>query len=197
MNRTTLAAAVAAIVIALGGATSAQADNTYKVDRAEYAAVHLGDSLASVQKKFDAKGTSQLVTLEDGKTYQQRMWHATTTKNGVVVLNFSKANGVWRAADKYAEWATSPWQPANKMTKTEFRTITRGMTLTRVRGIADTSGRITHEWTDSHERGMRVDWPVPNAKEGVAQVFFKWKEGAFRVTGKAANWIGAGGATDY
>ncbi|WP_062517892.1 hypothetical protein [Demequina gelatinilytica] len=181
-------AAIAGVVIALTGATAANADDTPKVDRYEFAHISLGQTFDKTIARFDSKGTQVETYKEGGYAHQIRAWQVTTSELGFVYLDLVKVNGVWRVNGKLAAWLDGPKQTTDKMTKAEYRSFAKGATIAEVRAIAGTAGRTQIELRDSETKTLTVEWPVPGSEYGYTSVDFTWKDGAFRVASKTAVW---------
>ncbi|WP_062384797.1 hypothetical protein [Demequina iriomotensis] len=188
MKLRVITAAFAGVAIALTGATAASADDSPQVDRKEFAATKLGETIAVVKERFDSRGTQLDLDSYDGARHQVRSWTATTSADGIVMLDFVKKDGVWVVDGKLAMWMDGPEQTRNKMTHGEFRQVKKGLTLAEVRAIADTKGTTQFELRDTEDRMLTIDWPVPDSVDGVASVDFEWKKGAYRVVSKFVYW---------
>ncbi len=186
-----ITAAVLGLALALGGTATASADDTRKVDRGEYAAVHVGDTLAEVAKVFGARGSEDFKYVDGGVGAQMRTWDVTESDDGFVTLVFERKAGYWVVTDKMALWHLTPKQTADTMTKREYRSVTKGMTLAQVRKIAGTSGTLCMETGGRVLGRMKaVAWPVYPSSEGGAIMMFEWSKGAYRLTSKEVDWDG-------
>ncbi|WP_062294302.1 hypothetical protein [Demequina phytophila] len=189
MRLKVIVATAVGVALALSGATAATADDTGKVDRAEFDAIELGDTLASARAVFDSKGVHENSYYAGGIEYRTMRWVPTTSPYGVVNLDVRRFDGVWRVVIKSAIWLDGPLDSeADKVTKAEYRQIAKGMRLARVREIAGTAGHITEESYSQWGRTILVEWPIRNDGGGTVGVRFERRNGAYVVTEKYAFW---------
>ncbi|WP_062517449.1 hypothetical protein [Demequina gelatinilytica] len=193
-----VAAAALAAVLAAGVAGPASANSDPTVDRAEYEAVQIDDTLSSVQALFDGPGrrTDEFVDIVDvkaGVEKQSRTWRVagTTRSEPAVDVVFAHTRGAWRVVAKFALWRMGPRASADDLTRAEYRLITKGMTLAAMHDV--TGGSET--WTDSAKvRGKAASrtymWRAPAAASGFVVVELKWRDGAYRVDHKT-DWNGS------
>jgi hypothetical protein len=70
------------------------------------------------------------------------------------------------------------------VTRTEFRNVSRGMTLARVVRIFDSRGRTTFQMSGYKQK----EWNTCTSRYGFVFVDFERRNGAFRVDSKTAYW---------
>ncbi|WP_062464853.1 hypothetical protein [Demequina soli] len=154
----TVAAAVAGLAMMAAAAVPAAANSTPTVDRAEYAAVHLGDSFAKVKRVFDASGT--IVSSAGGS--QVRQFKAATNAKGYVRVTLKRSGGVYKVTAKQAVWLDAKYN-AGHISRAEayWRGLVEGSTtLAQARAKVGSAGTVKVLGMENGIPGIMVTWPA-------------------------------------
>jgi hypothetical protein len=168
--------ALTSVALVAGASGAAQANNSPTVDRAEYAAIHAGQSLAKVRDITDAKGTK----LGGGA----RQWKVSTSRHGLVIVGFDQG----RVEFKSSYWGSRANYKTGRITKREYRKIRVGQSLAKVRDITNAKGRVITHSTNGEsgrpEQTLRFGTPT---RVGSVFVNFEKRGGVWRLTGKISD----------
>ncbi|WP_062517940.1 hypothetical protein [Demequina gelatinilytica] len=183
-------AAVVGVALAVGTGPVALADSSPSIDRNEYAQIKRGMTLKQVKDIADSWGTVTSEFSTSLNRYQFREWAVTTSTSPVASadIDFVRKNGAWIVDEKSVWWTFDPKQTADKVTKSEFRSVSRNMPYWKVKRVFGTWGTKSYERSSEYGRTLSVLWPVPGSIWGDVEVDFEWRNGRWELEGKSAYW---------
>jgi hypothetical protein len=190
-------------VVAIGAPAAVAAKPTPYVTKAEFNQVRKGMPMWKVHRIFDVNGKqiyydpgnpARKVPPTQGRDYVRKQ--SADARNGAVSVSYKKVNGTWKVTGKYTfwwkDWANSAGAPATGgyVTKAEYKSVRKGMTLKQVHRTLGTAGTVFTY--DDSSPGAYPAWQdrvyAVKSRDGSVTIEYQKVGGAWKVANKWVYW---------